>query len=393
MEDLGEALNVNPDLLFLGGGNPASIPEFEALAAKHMKAIANDQKQLHKLIGVYQSPQGSEEFIAELVKYFQQQCGWDIRPGNIAITNGSQSAFFSLINMLAGDCNGKNKEILFPMMPEYLGYSDQGVGNGMFRGTLPKISLLDGGFFKYQVDFDSLNVDGKTAALCVSRPTNPTGNMLTEAEMLKLNDLANQHDIPLIVDCAYGNPFPGLVYESLETFWNQKNILVLSLSKLGLPGARTGIVIANEEIIQKVATINTILNLASGSFGPGIMTAILKSGELPEYQSNTLLPFYRDKRDFMCACIEKHLPKNKYRIHKPEGAFFLWLWFDCLPICSSELYQRLKEKGVLVMDGSHFFFGVENYEHANQCLRLSYCQSHDVIERAIQIIGDELRSL
>ena len=35
-----------------------------------------------------------------------------------------------------------------------------------------------------------------------------------------------------------------------------------------------------------------------------------------------------------------------YRIHKPEGAIFLWLWFEGLLITSQDLYQRLKQRGV-----------------------------------------------
>jgi valine--pyruvate aminotransferase len=46
--------------------------------------------------------------------------------------------------------------------------------------------------------------------ICVSRPTNPTGNVITDEELIKLDALANQHGIPLVIDNAYGVPFPGL---------------------------------------------------------------------------------------------------------------------------------------------------------------------------------------
>ena len=394
MEDLGEALNVNPDLLFLGGGNPAQIPQFESTISHHLKTIISDPKQLNKLIGVYQSPQGSEEFIDALVQYFRQHCGWRIGPQNITITNGSQSAFFTLINMLTGQVGAHQRHMLFPMIPEYLGYFDQGVESNTFRGVLPKIHMLDHQFYKYKVDFDSLSLDDSTAALCVSRPTNPTGNMITAGEVEKLSSMAASNNIPLILDCAYGNPFPGIVYEQIETLWDERNIVVLSLSKLGLPGARTGIVIAEEGLIQNVAKINTIMNLSSGNFGPVLMTSLLNSGALPTLTQNTILPFYRNQRDFMLSKISEYFSDVQYRIHVPEGAFFLWLWFEGLTISSTELYQRLKDKGVLVMDGKHFFYGVDDsYSHANECLRLSYCQSETVIDSALQIIAAELRTL
>jgi len=38
-----------------------------------------------------------------------------------------------------------------------------------------------------------------------------------------------------------------------------------------------------------------------------------------------------------------------YHVHKPEGAFFLWLWFEGLPVSSQELYERLKKRGVAII--------------------------------------------
>ena len=84
----------------------------------------------------------------------------------------------------------------------------------MFTATRPEIELLEGDLFKYRVDFSSLRVDQTTAALCVSRPTNPTGNVLTDNEVEELDSIA-QAFIPFIIDGAYGLPFPGLIKRSL----------------------------------------------------------------------------------------------------------------------------------------------------------------------------------
>ncbi len=397
MEDLGDALNVNPNLLFLGGGNPARIEGFEQKISKHLSAIAGDPGAFNKLIGIYQSPQGAEECIAELVKYFRTVCGWQLTEKNIVITSGSQSAFFLLINILAENGRGgeeEKKNICFPIMPEYLGYSDQGIDEGTMVGNHPSLELLDESQFKYHVDFDNLEVNKNTAALCISRPTNPTGNVISSNELSQLTQFAEDYSIPLIVDCAYGNPFPGVVYEQVETLWNEHSIFVMSLSKLGLPGARTGIVVASEEVVEAISRANTIMSLACGNLGPCLLTSVLKSGELPSLCQTTLLPFYRSRRDFALRCVHKYLPGVPYRIHKPEGAFFLWLWFDALPVSSSELYERLKQKGVLVMDGLHFFYGLNKLsDHSKQCIRITYCQSEAVISRAIEVLGQELKSV
>ena len=78
--------------------------------------------------------------------------------------------------------------------------------------------------------------------ICVSRPTNPTGNVITDDELMQLDALAQQHDVPLLIDNAYGVPFPGIIFSEVRPLWNPNIILCMSLSKLGLPGARCGII-------------------------------------------------------------------------------------------------------------------------------------------------------
>lgn len=72
---------------------------------------------------------------------------------------------------------------------------------------------------------------------------------------MKLGALANQHGIPLVIDNAYGVPFPGIIFSEAHPLWNPNIVLCMSLSKLGLPGSRCGIIIANEKIISAVSNI------------------------------------------------------------------------------------------------------------------------------------------
>jgi valine--pyruvate aminotransferase len=68
--------------------------------------------------------------------------------------------------------------------------------------------------------------------------------------------------VPLIIDAAYGRPFPGIEFVDSPGLWNDNTVLCLSLSKLGLPGVRTGIVVANESIIETVTAFNATAALA-----------------------------------------------------------------------------------------------------------------------------------
>ena len=65
----------------------------------------------------------------------------------------------------------------------------------------------------------------------------------------------------------------------------------------------------------------------------------------------------------------------KFHIHKPLGAFFLWLWFHDLFITDTELYERLKNRNVLVVPGNYFFQGFkQRWPHKNQYIRINYSQ-------------------
>ncbi len=92
--------------------------------------------------------------------------------------------------------------------------------------------------------------------------------------------------------------------------------------------------------------------------------------------------------------LKSALAGYPFRIHTPEGAFFLWLWFENLPISSEELYQRLKQRDVLVIAGEHFFPGLaEDWPHSRECIRVSYALDPEIVQRGITIIAEEIKAV
>ena len=397
MDDLGDALVADPAPLMLGGGNPAHVPEVQAVFKKRMEDILSKDGEFERVIGNYDTPQGAKAFIGALAELFRGEFGWDIGPENIALTNGSQNAFFSLFNLFAGKFDGAiQKQILLPLAPEYIGYSEVGLESDFFRSARPDIEILNDRLFKYRVDFDQLKVDDRVGAVCFSRPTNPTGNVVTDQEVSRLRDLANAQGVPLIIDNAYGTPFPNIIFSEAQPVWDENIILSLSLSKFGLPSLRTGIVIARKEIIRVVSRMTSVLSLAPGSLGPALAYDLVKSGEITRVSAETIQPFYRKKADRAVKQLREEIGDDiPMRIHKPEGALFLWLWFEGLPISSRELYQRLKQKGVLVVSGHYFFPGMEqdNWSHKNECIRVTYAQHDEVVKKGITLIADEIKGI
>ncbi|MFW1535536.1 valine--pyruvate transaminase [Vibrio parahaemolyticus] len=390
MDDLNDGLRT-PGAIMLGGGNPAAIPamlDYFHQASEEMIASG----ELVAALTNYDGPQGKDVFVKALAQLFRETYGWDISEKNISLTNGSQSGFFYLFNLFAGQQpDGSHKKVLLPIAPEYIGYGDAGIDEDIFVSYHPEIELLDNGLFKYHVDFEKLTVDDSVAAICASRPTNPTGNVLTNEEVRKLDKLARENNIPLIIDNAYGLPFPNIIFEDVEPFWNENTILCMSLSKLGLPGVRCGIVIASEEITQALTNMNGIISLAPGSVGPALANHIIAKGDLLKLSSEVIKPFYKQKSQRAVELLQQAITDERFRIHKPEGAIFLWLWFDELPITTMELYQRLKARGVLIVPGEYFFIGQKDeWDHAHQCLRMNYVQDDEMMQKGIAIIAEEV---
>ena len=396
MDDLGEAMAGEQDVLMLGGGNPAHIPEVQAFFRDRMQQILDRPSEFARVVGDYDPPRGSMKFLEALADLLNHEYGWGLTAENVALTTGSQAAFFLMFNMFAGEfAGGATRKILLPMAPEYIGYADVGLADGIFTANRPTIEKLPDRTFKYHVDFDRLTVDESTGAICVSRPTNPTGNVLTDSEVSKLVEISGARGIPLIIDNAYGMPFPSIIFTEAELVWNENIILSMSLSKLGLPATRTGIVVARSAIITALSNINGILTLAPESVGPALACDLVRTGKVTEISRTLIRPYYEEKAQRAIALLHEELAGVDYYIHKAEGAIFLWLWFPGLPVTSQELYQRLKQRGVLVIPGEYFFPGLDDdpWQHKQECIRMTYSMNDDVVREGIKIIAEEVMAL
>lgn len=400
MDDLGAALTGAglTKMRMLGGGNPAHVPAAQKIWRDRLSEIVSDTEYCDRMLANYDSPAGSPQFREAFAAALRDIYGWDVGPENIAITNGGQTAYFFLFTLLAGEMSdGSQRQVMLPIVPEYIGYSEQGLGENLFHSYHPRIDNLDDHTFKYRIDFDAIEVTDRTAAICVSRPTNPTGNVLTDDEVSKLTSMAAQRDIPLLIDNAYGEPFPGAVFEKIAPAWNPGIVMTFSLSKLGLPGTRTGIVLADEQIASRIRSMTGIVGLANNNVGQAIVEPMLASGELLKLSREVIRPYYHSKSQAARKLIDEHFGNDfPYLVHRSEGAFFLWIWFPDLPITSREFYFRVKQRGVLIVPGEYFFYGLEQNEdwpHSRQCIRMTFSQSEEVVADGIRIMADELRKL
>jgi valine--pyruvate aminotransferase len=395
MDDLNEALSAGSDMLMLGGGNPGYVPAIQELLHYTMQSFLCSGDNFVRVMGTYDGPAGHDAFRNALAELLASLYGWPITRENICLTNGSQQAFFLLFNMLAGPSDdGVNRKILLPLAPEYIGYADVGISTDLFTAAIPDVEQLEEHVFKYRVDFDALNVGDDINAICVSRPTNPTGNVVTDDEVRSLAAMAKARDIPLIIDNAYGTPFPNILYTDATPYFDEHTIVCMSLSKFGFPAVRTGIVIASPEIIRMLGAVNSIVCLAPVGLGAAMATELVRSGQIIAAGRDIIQPYYRTKRDKALALLHEHLAGVDWQVHVPEGAFFLWLRFPGMPVDNHQLYEKLKARGVVVVPGHYFFPGLEaDWEHRHDSIRITYAQDDEIVQQGIAVIGEVLREL
>ena len=185
MDDLGHALaSGGGEMRMLGGGNPANIPQMaEVWRTTMQRLLSDDPQRFDRMLVNYDPCRGNPEFIDSVAEAFNRAYDWNLTSENIVVTNGGQTAFFYLINLLAGASSGKRKKILLPLVPEYIGYANQGIGPDTFVAVRPEIELLPDRYFKYRVDFDRLPLDEDIAAICCLLYTSPSPRDATLSRM------------------------------------------------------------------------------------------------------------------------------------------------------------------------------------------------------------------
>ncbi|EMJ99954.1 MULTISPECIES: pyridoxal phosphate-dependent aminotransferase [unclassified Leptospira] len=390
MEDLG---NLSPGVSMLGGGSPSLIPEVEEVWKKILNKFTATGAW-DSILGKYETPTGKEETLEILASLLSSETGTSISKEQIAITNGSQNAFYLLLNFYSGKFeDGSFKKIFLPVLPEYIGYLDQPLNPDSFTYSFAKEIVTGEDGFRYELDsssFDTITDDLGCAVL--SRPTNPTGRVAKKEELELILKFARSRKIPFLLDNAYGFPFPGIVYSDERLFHSEGMIQSFSFSKIGLPGVRTGFVLGDPEVVKTLNKANAVLNLAGGNLGQYIALEFVRSGEWFRLSRDIVKPYYLKKREVAISSIRREWKgKLKYRIHDSEGAFFLWVQFIGLRKNISELYPILKEKGVIIVPGK-YFYPVTNsgVSYGEDSIRISFAREDSEIQEGIRKIGEIL---
>ena len=392
MKDIIETLGAGQgqEFINLSAGNPVILPEVEQLWRDCTQDLLASS-EYGEVVCRYGSSQGYAPLIEAVVKDFNTRYGLSLTDRHILITPGSQSLYFFAANTFGGyTSQGELKQILLPLSPDYTGYSGVSLYPEALLAYQPTLDMDAASHrFKYRPDFSQLEITESTGCVIFSRPCNPTGNVLSDGEVSKIAALAAPHNIPIFIDSAYAPPFPALNFAPMTPMFGDNLVHCLSLSKAGLPGERIGIAIGDPEIIAALESFQTNSCIHSSRYGQAIAARAIASGKLAEISNQVIAPHYREKFAVLESSLDQAMPNDvPWFLHRGEGAIFAWLWFQDLPITDWELYQKIKQVGVVVVPGSPFFPGLHSdWQHKQQCLRISLTATTEEISTAMKRIA------
>lgn len=398
MEDVAASTSGDSagEWLNLSVGNPAPIPEVQAMW-RSVLAEALEQ-DFTRASCAYGPSRGSQDLIEAIADYFHRTYGWQLGPENIVVGPGSQMVCFAAAALFAGPGEHGPRRIVLPMVPDYTGYQGLCMHEDGIAGVPPLVRPEGAHHFRYALDLDALRRREDIGMLLISSPGNPTGRAMDRAELDALTALAEEREVPLFVDHAYGAPFPRIAQVHTEPVMHDNVVNCFSASKAGLPGERVGFAIGAPAYMDALAAFMSNSVLHAPQLSQAALARILRGGELDRVTAQTITPYYREKWGYVEELLTGAIPADmNWRLHTGGGGMFCWVWVDHPWFDDLVLYERLKSRHVFVVPGRHFFVDPLSTpglgSHATRCFRLSLSADEKVLVEGVHRLAAVLTEM
>ena len=229
---------------------------------------------------------------------------------------------------------------------------------------------------KWRIDlgaFESL-IDGNTRMIILNNPNNPTSNVIDEKVLDGIVQIANDKKIPILSDEIYADISFVKTKSILE--YGSNHVMVTGFSKMfTMTGWRIGYVVANRELIDRIAKLNQITFTNVPVF---IQEAGLKALEMHDELTKVIKKEYQERAKIACEILSK----AELEFSQPDAPFYVFPRRRGLD--SEKFALDLLDKGVAVAPGTSFGDYREHF-------RISLTVPRDEIEIALNKICEALR--
>lgn len=355
------------DVIGFGAGEPDfDTPEFIKQAG--VRAIQENQTRYTPAAGIVPL----REAICQSIR---KDIGVEYRPFQICVSNGAKTVLYIVLAALLNP----GDEVILPA-PYWVTYAEA----IRLCGGVPVIIDTDESTdFKISAEMLENAVTEKTKCIMFNNPSNPTGMVYTEKEMLPLIEVIQKHDLYVISDEIYSN----LVYEdgfrsavSFGEDMRRRTVLVNGVSKTyAMTGWRIGYAAAEEGLAKVITNIASHL---TGSACTISQYAALSAYQGDDAEAMQMKAAFDQRRKYF---MERVAAIDGVSALNPQGAFYVFMnikkqlgrtLYGKKIESSADFAESLLKNGlVAVVPGDAF--GADGY------LRWSYATSMQNIEKGL----------
>ncbi|MBP5099699.1 pyridoxal phosphate-dependent aminotransferase [Pseudomonas protegens] len=292
----------------------------------------------------YADVRGKRALREAIARRHQQRSGQVVDAEQVVVLAGAQCALYSVAQCLLD--SGDEVIVAEPMYVTY-----EAVFGACNARVVPLPVRAEDGF-RVQPEAVAARITGKTRALVLNSPHNPTGASIPRATWEALAALCIEHDLWLICDEVYSE----LLYEGEHVSpaslpgMAERTATLNSLSKShAMTGWRLGWVVAPTALAAHLENLALCMLYGSPEF---IQDAAVVALEQPLPQLQEMAQAYRQRRDLVCDCLAD-CPGA--RPLKPDGGMFVMVDIRATGLSAQAFSERLlDEQGVSVLAGEAF---------------------------------------
>lgn len=289
----------------------------------------------------------------------------------ITITSGATQGLYTAISAFIRE---DDEALIFE--PAYDSYVPAIKANG----GLAVYAELEPDTFTYDWTKIKRAITQQTKVIILNTPHNPTGNLLTEHDLERLENLVDGSDIIIISDEVYEHmTFDGRKHISpiSRPKLAERTIVVSSFGKVWHnTGWKVGYVYGPAELIREIRKLHQFLVFS-------VVTPIQHA--YAEYidREETYLQlsdFYQKKRDFFLA----QMKGSRFKIQPTEGSFFQLLNYEDISELPDEDFVKdlVKLNGIATIPLSPFY----HLKTKGKNIRVCFAKSDETLEKAAEIL-------
>ena len=344
-------------------------PDFDAppaLREAMARAVMDGHNQYAPMSG---DPELREAIAAQVSRYRGVDCDPE---AEITVVPGATEGLFCAITACVRP--GDRVVILDPSYDSYLPAIE------LAGGKATRVPLASGSF---AVDWERVEaaIDVRTRMLVINSPHNPSGAVLTHADMLALESLATRHNLLVVSDEVYEHlVFDGGRHHSVLEYpgLRARSLAVFSFGKTySVTGWKTGYVVAAPALTREMRKIHQYVTFVAVTPVQRALAEFLRAE--PDYPAS-LAGFYQAKRDRFCRALQP----SRFEIEPSAGTYFQLLDYSAISTLEDrqlcEAWTR--EFGVASIPISVFY----DTPPPQHYLRFCFAKSDDVLLRAAEVL-------